>query len=63
MGVTENIMTGARLKYTFDSGYPFPSQMEQVPMRREYPSPTEHKVTLFVGTEHILGEGPQYSLT
>ena len=57
MGVTKNIMTGARPKHTPDSEYPFPSQRSQASVGREYQSPTEHGVVSPVGTGHILGEG------
>ena len=57
MGVTKNIMTGARPKHTPDSEYPFPSQKGQVSLGREYQSPTEHGAVSPVGTGHILGEG------
>ena len=43
MGVTENIMTGARPIHTPDSEYPFPSQKGQASVGREYQSPTVHE--------------------
>ena len=57
MGVTENIMTGARPRYTPDSEYPLPSQKGQTSVEREYRSPIEHTVVSPVGAGHILGEG------
>ena len=56
MGVTENIMTGARPNHTPDSEYPFPSQKGQASVGREYQSPTEHGAVLPVGVGHILGK-------
>ena len=57
MGVTENIMTGARPRHTPDSGYPLPSQKGQASVEDEYQSPTEHIVVSPMGAGHILGEG------
>ena len=57
MGVTENIMTGARPKHTPDSEYPLPSQKDQASVEGEYQSPTEHNAVSHVGAGHILGEG------
>ena len=57
MGVTENIMTGARPKHTPDSEYPLPSPRGPVSVRKEYQSPTKHRVVSPVGMGHILGEG------
>ena len=57
MGVTENVMIGARPKHAPDSEYPFPSQRGPVSVRKESQSPTEHRVVSPVSTGHILGEG------
>ena len=57
MGVTENIMVGARPRHTPDSEYPLPSQRGPVSVRKESQSPTEHRVVSPVGTGHRLGEG------
>ena len=56
MGVTENIMIGARPKHTPDSGHPPPILRGLVSVR-EIPSTTEHRVVSPISTGHILGEG------
>ena len=56
VGVTKNLMIGARPKHVPDSEYPPPSQRGPISVR-EIPSPTEHRVVSPVSTEHILGEG------
>ena len=56
MGMTENIMIGARPKHTPDSGYPPPIQRRLVSVR-EIPSTTEHRVVSPLSTGHIMGEG------
>ena len=57
MGVTENVITGARPKHTPNSEYPTPSQRGAASVGKEYCYPTEHRVVSPVGTGHILGEG------
>ena len=57
LGMTDNIMTGIRLKHTPDSEYLPPSQRGPYSVGREYQSSTEHRVVSPVGTGHILGEG------
>ena len=57
MGVTKNIMTGARPKYTSDCEYLPPSQRDPISVGKEYQSITEHRVVSPVGVGHILGEG------
>ena len=54
MGVTENIIVGARPKHTHCSEYPLPSQRGPVSVGKET---TEHRIVSPVGTGHILGEG------
>ena len=44
MGVTENIMTGARPKYTSDHEYPPPSQRDPISVWKGYQSITERRV-------------------
>ena len=56
MGMTENLMVGARPKHTPDSGHLPPNQRGHVSVR-EIPSTTEHGVVSPMGTRHILGEG------
>ena len=56
IGMTENIMIGARPKHTPDSGHPSPIQRGLVSVR-EIPSTTEHRVVSPLSTGHILGEG------
>ena len=56
MGMTENIMIGARPKHTPDSGHPPPIQRGLVSVR-EILSTTEHRVVSPMSTGHILGEG------
>ena len=57
MGVVGDSIIGTRPKHTPDSEYLFLGEKEQVPMEREYRSPTEHQVISPVGMGHILGEG------
>ena len=56
VGMTENLMIGARPKHTPDSGHPPPNQRRLVSVR-EIPSTTEHRVVSPMSTGHILGEG------
>ena len=56
VGMTENLMIGARPKHTPDSGHPPPNQRGLVSVR-ESPSTTEHRVVSPKSTGHILGEG------
>ena len=56
MGVTENLMTGARPRYTPDSKHLPPNQRGPISVR-EIPSTTEHKVVSPMSTGHMLGEG------
>ena len=56
MGMTENIMIGARPKHTPDIGHLPPIQRGLVSVR-EIPSTTEHRVMSPMSTGHILGEG------
>ena len=56
VGVTKNLMIGARPKHAPDSEYLPPSQKGPISVR-EIPSPTEHRVVSPVSTGHILGEG------
>ena len=56
MGVTENLMIGARPKHAPDSEYLPPSQRGSNSVRKTQ-SPTEHRAVLPVSTGHILGEG------
>ena len=56
MGMTENIMIGARPKHTPDSGHLPPIQRGLVSVR-EIPSTIEHRVVLPMSTRHILGGG------
>ena len=56
MGMTENIITGARPKHTPDSGHLSPIHRGHVSVR-EIPTTTEHKVVSPMSTGHILGEG------
>ena len=56
MGMTENIMTGARPKHTPESGHLPPIQRGLVSVR-EIPSTTEHKAVSPMSTGHILGDG------
>ena len=46
MGVTGNIMVGARPKHTLDIEYPLPSQRGPVSVRKESQSPTEHPICM-----------------
>ena len=57
MGVTKNIMIGARPKHAPENEYPPPSQTGPISVRKESQSPTEHMVVSPVGTGHKLGEG------
>ena len=56
IGMTENIMTGARPKHTTDGGHLPPIQRGLVSVR-EIPSTTEHRVVSPMSTGHILEEG------
>ena len=56
MGVTENLMIGARPKHASDSEYLPPNQRGPISVRK-IQSPTEHRVVSPVSTGHILGEG------
>ena len=56
VSMTENLMVGARPKYTPDNGYPPPNHREHVSVR-EVPSTIGHRVVSPVSTGHILGEG------
>ena len=56
VGMTENLMVGARPKHTPDSGHLPPNQRGHVSVR-EIPSTTEHRVVSPMSTGHILGEG------
>ena len=56
VGMTENLMVGARPKYTPDNGYLPPNHREHVSVR-EVPSTTGHRVVSPVSRGHILGEG------
>ena len=56
MGVTENVMIGARPKHAPDSEYPSPSQGGPISVRKSQLS-TEHRVVSPMSTGHILGEG------
>ena len=56
VGMTENLMVGARPKQTLDSGHPPPNQRGHVSVR-EIPSTTEHNIVSPIRTGHILGEG------
>ena len=55
MGMTENIMMGARPTHTPDSGHP-PSIQRGLVFAREIPSTTEHRVVSPMSTGHMLGE-------
>ena len=56
VGMTDNLMVGARPKHTPDSGYPPHNQRGHVSVR-EIPSTTEHRFVSTMSTGHILGEG------
>ena len=56
MGMTENLMVGARPKHTPDSGHPPPNQGGPISVR-EIPSTTEHRVVSPMSTGHIVREG------
>ena len=56
MGVTKNVMIGARPQHAPDSEYLPPSQRGPVSVRQS-PLPTENRVVSPVSTGHILGEG------
>ena len=56
VGMTENLMVGARPKHIPDSGHPPPNQRGHVSVR-EIPSTTEHRVVSPMSTGHILWEG------
>ena len=56
VGITENIMIGARLKHTLDSGHPPQIQRGLVSVR-EIPSITEHTDVSPMSMGHILEEG------
>ena len=56
MGMTENLMIGARPKHAPDSEHLPPNQRGPISVR-EIPSTTEHKVVSPMSTGHILGEG------
>ena len=56
MGITENLMTGARPKHAPDSEHLPPNQRGPISVR-EIPSTTEHRVVSPMNTGHILGEG------
>ena len=55
MGMTENIMIGARPQHTPDSGHQ-PLIQRGLVSGREIPSTTEHRVVSPLSTGHILGE-------
>ena len=57
MGVTKNIMIGARPKHAPDSEYLPTSQRGPISVRKESQSSAEHRVVSPVGTGHISGEG------
>ena len=57
MGVTKNIITGARPKHKLHHEYPPPRQRGPIYVEKGYHSPTEHRVVSPVGVGHILGEG------
>ena len=57
IGVNNNVMVGARPKYTPDSKCQTPSKRSPDSVERENWSPTEHTDVPPMGTEHILGEG------
>ena len=56
VGMTENLMIGARPKHAPDTEHPPPNQRGPISVR-EIPSTTEHKVVSPMSTGHILGEG------
>ena len=56
VGMTENLMVGARPKHTPDNEHLPPNQRGHVSVR-EIPSTTEHRVVSPMSTGHILGEG------
>ena len=56
VGMTENLMIGARPKHAPDNEHPPPNQRGPISVR-EIPSTTEHKVVSPMSTGHILGEG------
>ena len=56
VGMTENLMVGARPKHTPNSRHLPPNQKGYV-SAKEIPSTTEHNVVSPISTGHILGEG------
>ena len=56
VGMTENLMIGARPKHTPDSGHLPPNQRGPISVK-EIPSTTQHRVVSPMSTGHILGEG------
>ena len=56
MGMTENIMVGAKPKHTLDSGH-LPLIQRGLVSVMEIPSTTEHRVVAPMSTGHIPGEG------
>ena len=56
VGMTENLMVGARPNHTPDSRHLPPNQRGHVSVR-EIPSTTEHNIVSQISTGHILGEG------
>ena len=56
VGITENLMVGARQKHTPDIRHLPPDQRGHISVRK-IPSATEHRIVSPMSTGHILGEG------
>ena len=56
VGMSENLMIGARPKHAPNSEHPPPNQRGPISVR-EIPSMTEHRVVSPTNTGYILGEG------